>query len=107
MNENLAVLLIKCPDRPGIVAAISSLLFRHGANITDLDQHSSEEDPGVYFMRLELQAGGLDVTVETDEAGNVDVGDLKAKIAANAGKVAALRDQFSVLNTTSDGNFSF
>jgi len=64
VNENLAVLLIKCPDRPGIVAAISSLLFRHGANITDLDQHSSDEAPGVYFMRLELQTQGLGVTLE-------------------------------------------
>jgi formyltetrahydrofolate deformylase len=61
VTENLAVLLIKCPDRPGIVAAISSFLFAHGANITDLDQHSSEEPAGVYFMRLELQMQGLDV----------------------------------------------
>jgi formyltetrahydrofolate deformylase len=60
VNENVAVLLIKCPDRPGIVAAISGFLFAHGANITDLDQHSSEEHPGVYFMRLELQTRGLD-----------------------------------------------
>jgi formyltetrahydrofolate deformylase len=60
VNEHLAVLLIKCPDRPGIVAAISGFLFAHGANITDLDQHSSEEHPGVYFMRLELQTAGLD-----------------------------------------------
>ncbi len=64
MNENLAVLLIKCPDRPGIVAAISSLLFRHGANITDLDQHSSDEAPGVYFMRLELQTQGLAIPLD-------------------------------------------
>jgi len=64
MNEGLAVLLIKCPDRPGIVAGIASLLFRHGANITDLDQHSSGEAPGVYFMRLELQTQGLDLTLE-------------------------------------------
>lgn len=64
MDRDLAVLLIKCPDRPGIVAAVSSFLFAHGANITDLDQHSSEETPGVYFMRLELQTGGLDAPLE-------------------------------------------
>jgi formyltetrahydrofolate deformylase len=56
---DIAILLIQCPDRPGIVAAISSFLFRHGANITDLDQHSSEEEPGTYFMRLEFQTRGL------------------------------------------------
>ena len=54
--KNTAILLIKCPDRPGIVAAISSFLYRHGANIVDLDQHSTEDDPGVYFMRLELHS---------------------------------------------------
>ncbi len=65
MDQNLAVLLIKCPDRPGIVAAVSGLLFAHGANITDLDQHSSEDSPALYFMRLEFQTGGLDVSLET------------------------------------------
>jgi formyltetrahydrofolate deformylase len=55
-----AVLLIRCADRPGIVAAVSTFLFRHGANVVDLDQHSTEETPGTYFMRLEFQTGGLD-----------------------------------------------
>jgi formyltetrahydrofolate deformylase len=56
-----AILLIRCPDRPGIVATVSTFLFRHGANIVDLDQHSTEEDPGTYFMRLEFQPSRLDV----------------------------------------------
>ena len=64
-EDTRAVLLIKCPDRPGIVAAISAFLFRHGANITDLDQHSTVEVPRLYFMRLELQTGGLDVPLAT------------------------------------------
>jgi formyltetrahydrofolate deformylase len=59
-----AILLIQCPDRPGIVAAISSFLFAHGANITDLDQHSTDAEPGAYFMRLELQTGRLDVSLD-------------------------------------------
>ncbi len=56
-----AVLLIRCADRPGIVARVSTFLFQHGANVVDLDQHSTEETPGTYFMRLEFQTGGLDV----------------------------------------------
>jgi formyltetrahydrofolate deformylase len=59
-----AVLLIKCPDRPGIVAAISTFLFHHGANIVDLDQHSTGDTPGWYFMRLELETAGLDVPLD-------------------------------------------
>ena len=59
-----AVLLIRCADRPGIVAAVSTFLFRHGANVVDLDQHSTEEVPATYFMRLEFQTEGLDVPLE-------------------------------------------
>ena len=63
MPDHTAVLLIKCPDKPGIIAAISTFLFGHGANITDLDQHSTDDEPGVYFMRLELQTAGLDISL--------------------------------------------
>ncbi len=42
MPHPRAILLVKCADRPGLVAAMSSFLFRHGANITDFDQHTSE-----------------------------------------------------------------
>jgi len=64
VSHRLAVLLIRCPDRPGIVAAISRFLYTHGANITDLDQHSSDDAPGTYFMRLEFQTEGLDQPLE-------------------------------------------
>jgi formyltetrahydrofolate deformylase len=59
-----AVLLIRCADRPGIVAAVSTFLFRHGANVVDLDQHSTEEVPATYFMRLEFQTEGLDTPLD-------------------------------------------
>ncbi len=63
--KDRAILLIRCPDRPGIVATVSSFLYRHGANIVELDQHSTEDDPGVYFMRLELQTARLVVPLDT------------------------------------------
>jgi formyltetrahydrofolate deformylase len=64
MTEPRAILLVQCPDRPGLVAAISSFLFRHGANILDFDQHTSEDEGGVYFTRLEFQTGHLDLPLE-------------------------------------------
>jgi formyltetrahydrofolate deformylase len=64
MSDPRAILLVQCPDRPGIVAAISSFLFRHGANITDFDQHTSDEGAGVYFTRLEFQLDKLDLPLE-------------------------------------------
>jgi formyltetrahydrofolate deformylase len=42
-------LRVVCPDRPGIVAAVSGFLFRRGANIVHADQHSSQER---FFLRL-------------------------------------------------------
>ncbi len=64
MTEPRAILLVQCPDRPGIVAGISSFLFRHGANITDFDQHTSYDDSAVYFTRLEFQTDRIDLPLE-------------------------------------------
>jgi len=63
-TDTTARLLITCPDRPGIVAAVSNFLFNHGANITDLDQHSTDPEGGLFFMRLEFQTPHLDVSRE-------------------------------------------
>ena len=59
-----AILLVRCPDRPGIVAAISSFLVRHGANLTDFDQHTSEDEAAIYFTRLEFQADRIDLPLD-------------------------------------------
>lgn len=61
-SETTARLLIRCPDRPGIVASVSSFLFNHGANITALDQHSTDPEGGIFFMRLEFQTPHLDLS---------------------------------------------
>ena len=47
-------LLVSCPDRPGIVAAISRFLFEAGANIVHSDQHSSDPQGGAFFLRMEF-----------------------------------------------------
>jgi len=52
-------LLISCPDRHGIVAAVSQFLFEHGANITHSDQHSTTPEGGVFFMRVEFALPNL------------------------------------------------
>jgi formyltetrahydrofolate deformylase len=68
MTDTTARLLINCPDAPGIVSAVSSFLFSHGANITDLDQHATAPIGGTYFMRLELQTVAMDISREALEA---------------------------------------
>ena len=64
MPNSRATLLVRCPDRRGIIAAISGFLFRHGANIIDFDQHSTDDDGGVYFTRLEFQTGQVDMPLD-------------------------------------------
>src|SRR5512139_3581035 len=44
------VLLIHCPDREGLVAAVTTAIHRHHGNIVDLDQHV-DTDRAVFFMR--------------------------------------------------------
>jgi formyltetrahydrofolate deformylase len=39
-SSERATLLVSCPDRRGIVAALAQVLYGHGANIFDLDQHT-------------------------------------------------------------------
>jgi formyltetrahydrofolate deformylase len=47
-------LLVRCPDRPGIVHALSGLLAEFGANITDSQQHSSDPSGGTFTLRVEF-----------------------------------------------------
>jgi formyltetrahydrofolate deformylase len=50
--KNTAILLIDSPDQKGLVAAVSSFLYAHGANILHADQHQ-DHDLGLFFMRVE------------------------------------------------------
>jgi formyltetrahydrofolate deformylase len=49
------VLTFVCPDRPGIVHAISGAVVDAGGNITESQQFTSE-DTGRFFMRLQIEA---------------------------------------------------
>ncbi|THF69678.1 formyltetrahydrofolate deformylase [Deinococcus sp. Arct2-2] len=52
---------IACPDRKGIVAAVSQFLLNHGANILHSDQHTTDPSGGQFFMRMEFHLDGLDL----------------------------------------------
>jgi formyltetrahydrofolate deformylase len=55
--KDSAVLLIDCPDQKGLIARVSSLLYRHGANILHADQHQ-DHDQCLFFMRVEWALSG-------------------------------------------------
>ncbi len=66
-DSTMATLLVSCDDRPGLVAALSQLLFALGLNILDADQHT---DPaaGKFFQRIrfDLAAGGNGHPMDAD-----------------------------------------
>ena len=66
--KDSAVLLIDCPDQKGLVARVSSLLYRHGANIQHADQHQDHE-LGLFFMRVEWALDGASRDSAAPEAG--------------------------------------
>jgi formyltetrahydrofolate deformylase len=58
-RRDTARLLVGCPDRPGIIAAVSALLFDCGANITESQQYSTDPSGGMLFLRVEFRLDGL------------------------------------------------
>jgi formyltetrahydrofolate deformylase len=58
-DQHIARLLVSCPDRHGIVAAVSGFLSRQDANILAADQHSTDPEGGTFFMRMEFHLEGL------------------------------------------------
>ena len=62
--EKNAILLIDCPDRKGLVAAIANFLVQeYDANVLNADQHQDVE-LGLFFMRVEFSTE----KAECDEA---------------------------------------
>jgi formyltetrahydrofolate deformylase len=86
-----AVLLIDCPDRPGLVARVSSLLYEHGANILHADQHQDHE-LGLFFMRVEWA-----LAVPATAGGQAAPGDPAEHSPAGEFGLAAFRNAFAPL----------
>jgi formyltetrahydrofolate deformylase len=69
------VLTVHGKDRPGIVAAVSALLARVGANIVALDQYSDNPEGGQFYQRTVFHLADL----------NVNVPDLESELAQTIG----------------------
>ena len=59
-SDTTAVLLVSCQDRPGLVAALAQLLYGHGANILDADQHTDRE-AGMFFQRIHFDMAEMHI----------------------------------------------
>jgi formyltetrahydrofolate deformylase len=58
LSRSATHLLISCPDRPGIVAAVSRFLYEQGANILEADQYATEPEGGTFYMRMAFRLPG-------------------------------------------------
>ncbi len=77
------ILTLSCPNRPGIVAAVSGLIFDVGFNIFDAHQFDDTET-GRFFMRVGFN------TVDQDSAGN------EAALQRFESQFAIIRQQFAM-----------
>lgn len=64
MNVNRAKLLISCPEKPGIISVVSNLLLENKANVVHFDQHTTDPQTGMFFMRIEFDLNDFDVSYE-------------------------------------------
>ncbi len=62
------VLTLSCPDRPGIVSAVSTFLAHNGQNILDAQQFDDLET-GQFFMRVVFNPADLRVTLAALQTG--------------------------------------
>jgi len=63
-TKSSAILLIHCPDKPGIVVTITDFIHNNGGNILYLDQHVDSER-GIFFMRIEWDLANF--AIQTDK----------------------------------------
>lgn len=63
------ILTLSCPDRTGIVHAVSGFLLERGSNIEEAAQYN-DHDTGLFFMRVRFACGDRDeATLKADLEG--------------------------------------
>lgn len=65
-SSNSAVILIHCPDQPGLIHAVTDYIFQRSGNILDLDEHVDRES-GDFFMRVNWDLGKFKIPEEKIE----------------------------------------
>src|SRR3989442_6286969 len=74
MHDHQFVLTLSCPDRPGIVSAVSTFLAHNGQNILDAQQFDDVET-GKFFMRVVFTAADLAVELQALQTGFTAIAD--------------------------------
>ena len=62
--KNTAILLVQCPDRKGLSAAIADFIFQHNGNILHVEQHQAGDSVLSYLARTEFSLDGFALDVK-------------------------------------------
>ena len=76
------VLALACPDRPGIVHAVTGVLARHGGNVTESQQFGDPESAS-FFMRVQFEMPGERPALGVGSAEGA--GDVYARVCGDPG----------------------
>lgn len=63
MNKNTAIIVMHCPDQPGIVTNTTKFIHENNGNIINLEQHVDREI-NRFFMRIEWELDGFAIPKE-------------------------------------------
>ena len=55
------ILHINCPDQRGIIAQFTAILYDHGVNVLNLEQHV-EPDEKLFFMRIHADLSNMEIS---------------------------------------------
>jgi formyltetrahydrofolate deformylase len=78
------ILTLSCPDRTGIVHAVSGFLLERGGNIEEAAQYN-DHDTGLFFMRVQFACAGVDgAALEAQWAQFASTFDMKWDLHATA-----------------------
>ncbi|MFA3875065.1 formyltetrahydrofolate deformylase [Streptomyces sp. MMCC 100] len=85
-TDHQASLIVQGADATGIVAAVASVLSKHGANIVSLDQYSDDPQGGAFFQRTVFGLDGLQAALPALRA------DFDEELVKRYGLTYTLRD---------------
>jgi formyltetrahydrofolate deformylase len=60
MNKNTAIIVMHCPDKPGIVTNVTKFIHENNGNVINLEQHVDRENKR-FFMRIEWELQGFTI----------------------------------------------
>jgi formyltetrahydrofolate deformylase len=63
LMHDTGVLLLRCPERKGVVAAVASFIYERDGNIVRADEYQ-DVDLGLFFMRVEWDLAGFRVPLD-------------------------------------------